>query len=474
MTPALAANGSYDLTFAAYDAAVAGNLISALVTNVAITISNGVFVTLVDFGDGVFDGTDLWLEISVSTNAANAFSTIAPRQLVTPVPYALYAKNAGTASNLASSTVSVSQLNTAGAPGSGQVLAFNGTQLVWQDPMTGGSTGGWSLTGNLGTSPGVNFLGTADSQPLELRAGGVRALRLEPDATGSGAPNIIGGSSANSVSNSVIGATIAGGGAVSYGGTAYSNSVTAVFGSIGGGARNLVANQFSSVVGGYQNTALGYISTIGGGAYNTTDGNNASVLGGAYNLAAGMYSTLVGGNDNSATGDGSFVGGGGYDKDRNDSNVASGLASAAVGGVGSVASGAYSSVGAGYENQASGAYSSVAGGQQNTASGDFSTVPGGNDNTASGSFSFAAGAQARALTPGSFVWADASGGFFSEYRPESILDSHFRRRWHQHRIAAIRAGCERDHARGRWLGGHRRFQSQLSQHQGRLHRKRRL
>jgi hypothetical protein len=416
-----AANGSYDLSFAAYDASSNGNLVGGRMTNAAVTVSNGVFVTLVDFGSGVFAGTDLWLEISVSTNGANAFSIIAPRQLVTPVPYALYAKTSGTANTVASSTVSATQLNTAAAPASGQVLSYNGTQLVWQDPGTGGSTGGWSLTGNLGTTPGANFLGTADSQPLEIRAGGVRAFRLEPDATGSGAPNVVGGSGANSVSNGVVGATIAGGGAVSYGGTAYSNSVTAVFGSIGGGARNLVANQFSSVVGGYQNAALGYISTIGGGAFNTTDGNNASVLGGAYNLAAGIYSTLGGGNYNSAIGDGSFVGGGGYDKDRNDSNVASGLASAVVGGVGSVASGAYSSVGAGYENQAGGAYSSVAGGQQNSASGEFSTVPGGNDNTASGDFSFAAGAQARAVTPGSFVWADASGGFFSSATANQFL-----------------------------------------------------
>ena len=41
--------------------------------------------------------------------------------------------------------------------------------------------------------------------------GGVRALRLEPDGTGSGAPNVIGGSPVNYVANGIVGAMIAGG-----------------------------------------------------------------------------------------------------------------------------------------------------------------------------------------------------------------------------------------------------------------------
>ena len=128
------ANGTYDISFAAYDASSAGNLVSLIVTNAGVTVSNGVFSTAVDFGGGVFTGADLWLQISVSTNAANAFSTISPRQLFTRVPYALYSKTSGTANTLASSSVSAAQLSTAGAPASGQVLGFNGTQLVWQDP----------------------------------------------------------------------------------------------------------------------------------------------------------------------------------------------------------------------------------------------------------------------------------------------------------------------------------------------------
>ena len=67
----------------------------------------------------------------------------------------------------------------------------------------------WGLTGTAGTTAGVNFLGTTDNQPLELRVNNMRGLRLEPNA--SGAPNVIGGASVNSVAPGVVGATIAGG-----------------------------------------------------------------------------------------------------------------------------------------------------------------------------------------------------------------------------------------------------------------------
>jgi len=405
------ANGSYDMSFGAYDAPANGNLISVIVLNSAVAVSNGAFATTVDWGAGVFTGADVWLEISVRTNGANAFSVLSPRQLVTPVPYALYAKTSATANTVASSAVSAPQLNTAGTPASGQVLGYSGTQLVWQNPVTGGSSGGWSLAGNLGTTPGVNFVGTADSQPLEIKAGGVRALRLEPDATGSGAPNVIGGSPANYVSNSVVGATIAGGGGVSYSGTPYSNSITGLFGTIGGGARNLVGNQFAAVVGGYQNNASGYISTIAGGAYNVAKNNEASVLGGAYCIASGVCSTVGGGYNNTASGDGAFVGGGGFDPfadytDPSIGNSASGAASAVEGGIGNVAAGDYSSAGGGYLN---------------TASGDYSMAPGGVYNVASGAFSFAAGFHAVAANTGSFVWADNSGVSFSSSSPNQFL-----------------------------------------------------
>ena len=80
----------------------------------------------------------------------------------------------------------------------------------------------WKTDGNSGTMPGTHFLGTSDSQALELKVNGARALRLEPNATG---PNVIGGASVNYVSAGVVGATIGGGGTPNYFGFGFTNSV---------------------------------------------------------------------------------------------------------------------------------------------------------------------------------------------------------------------------------------------------------
>jgi hypothetical protein len=100
------ANGSYDLQFTLFATNVSGAPIAGPVTNAAVTVSNGLFTTTVDLGD-VFSGTKDWLEIAVSTNGANTFMVLAPRQPLHPVPSAIFAN---TASNL-SGLLPTTQLN---------------------------------------------------------------------------------------------------------------------------------------------------------------------------------------------------------------------------------------------------------------------------------------------------------------------------------------------------------------------------
>ncbi|HEY3763086.1 MAG TPA: hypothetical protein VGN23_15175, partial [Verrucomicrobiae bacterium] len=87
-----AAGGIYDLRFTIYDSQASGNLLGGPITNSAVPVTNGLFTTTVDFGN-VFAGGSNWLEIAVSTNQANAFTTLAPRQQLNPVPYAITAAN---------------------------------------------------------------------------------------------------------------------------------------------------------------------------------------------------------------------------------------------------------------------------------------------------------------------------------------------------------------------------------------------
>src|SRR5262249_51643518 len=80
-------------------------------------------------------------------------------------------------------------------------------------------------------TPGVNFLGTPDNQPLELRVNNRTAFRLLPS---SDVPNVVGGSLSNTIAPGVVSATIAGGGL-----DAFPNVISASFAPIGGGTLTL-------------------------------------------------------------------------------------------------------------------------------------------------------------------------------------------------------------------------------------------
>ena len=125
------ANGSYDIAFTLYATNTSGVAIAGPVTNTAVGVTNGLFTTTVDFGDA-FTGASNWLEIAVSTNAANNFTTLAPRQQLTPVPYAITAANV-------SGTISAAQLPAAVVTNGASGVSFSGT-------FTGNGTGLTTVT----------------------------------------------------------------------------------------------------------------------------------------------------------------------------------------------------------------------------------------------------------------------------------------------------------------------------------------
>lgn len=196
----------------------------------------------------------------------------------------------------------------------------------------------WIPGGNAGL--GTTFLGTSDNLALNIGAAGERALRIEPalvfNTLGQTvAFNMIGGARDNIVTPGVRGAVIAGGGTagddpnVSDDGP---NSVSDLYGVVGGGANNRAGNgtgdvfdaPFASVGGGNVNAAGGSFSVIGGGTLNSTLGIASSVGGGVGNRAHRGLATVGGGEFNHAEGDYSTVPGG-------SSNCAGGAYSVAMG-----------------------------------------------------------------------------------------------------------------------------------------------
>jgi len=83
-----------DFQFRLYDAAIAGSQIGVQVDILNITVTDGRFTVDIDFGPGVFDGTNRWIEIDVLiASQGGAYTTLAPRQKVQATPVAQFALN---------------------------------------------------------------------------------------------------------------------------------------------------------------------------------------------------------------------------------------------------------------------------------------------------------------------------------------------------------------------------------------------
>ena len=92
------ADGAYDFQFRLYDDPTAGIQIGTTQTLANQTVTNGLIMVDIDFGDGIFTGFERWLEISVRPFSIDSepYTILVPRQMVSPVPYAQYASHAGT------------------------------------------------------------------------------------------------------------------------------------------------------------------------------------------------------------------------------------------------------------------------------------------------------------------------------------------------------------------------------------------
>ena len=323
------ANGSYDLRFTLFPVNSGGAPAAGPLTNSATGVSNGLFMVTLDFG-GVFTGTNYWLEIGVRTNGNGAFTTLSPRQAVTPTPYAIFAEGASAAgisgtiptANLTGTYGSAVTFNNAANNFSGNGTGLNNVNAISLGGL--GAASFWVLGGNAVTG-GAN-LGTGDNQPLNLISWNSRVLRLETKKMSLGgfdsllAVNTLGGASGNVISNGVMGGTIAGGGAETnhlFGSEAAPNTVLDNFGTVGGGLNNTAGYadtdfdnaRAATVAGGEGNTASSAWATVGGGAVNTARNDFATVGGGSVNTASGEGATVPGGFGNLASGAGSFAAG---------------------------------------------------------------------------------------------------------------------------------------------------------------------
>lgn len=387
------ADGNHTIVFKLYHQASGGSALWEETQD--LETSNGVFSAELgavnDLSGVSFDQT-LFLGIAVDGG-----SELTPRTRLTGAPYAQQARAIGdstvTASTVKAGAVTLEKLGQSGAT-KGEVIRWDGSEWT---PDTLEASGGsdsassWGMSGNSGTNPPSDFLGTTDGQPLVIKVNGERALRIAPDDT---AASITAGHPANSIAD-LSGAVIGGGGSSDK-----PNEITGSFATIGGGLDNTASGEWATVGGGRGNTASENDATVGGGVGNTASSSSATVGGGQLNTASEYETTVGGGRKNTASKIHATVGGG-------NENTASGRKSTVGGGDQNTASSYSATVGGGSDNTAKGQMSAVGGGADNLASGEEATVPGGGGNRASGFHSFAAGEGAKANHDGSFVWGDS-------------------------------------------------------------------
>lgn len=356
----------------------------ALGTN-SVLVDKGLFTTHIKIPKGPPFSLDpsngVYLEISVRTNSGVPFTTLSPLQLLTATPFATVAQSVSgpiPASSLIGTMPTGFLTGTFSSPvnfsNASNHFAGDGSLLANINAATIGGTNAcdltcyWRLTGNTGTDPKVNFLGTTDSQPLELRVNGVRANRYQsPTDLSVNTPDLIGGSAANTILQSG-GSVIGGGGTLTA-----PNTIRGVNNVIGGGTGNQLD--------------LARWSVIGGGHGNQMQGSG---------LASTEYSFIGGGQSNTLKADWSGIGGGLFNRVEVSADEFNAVATLGGGAFNTIFRKGGTIAGGG--NQLAGLWASVGGGFENHAIGDYAAIPGGRSGVADhyGQFAFAAGHMDRA------------------------------------------------------------------------------
>lgn len=309
------ANGVYDFTFTLYGSQSGGSAVSAIATNAAVFVTNGVFTARLDFGAAAFTGPDRWLEIGVRTNGASAFTALSPRQAILPTPYAMHASNADLLDGMnftafaqaahshsagdivsgvlaparggtgidTSATPAGSLLRTTGtgtwsplAPGAnGQVLKIVGGQLVW----SGDNDSGGTVTS---VNTGAGLIGGPVTTSGTIAIDVAVVPRLGANNTFSGSNIFSGVITATNASNSFAGT-------FSGSGSGISNlSASALSGTVPGGG---LAGTYSNAVA-FNNSANNFNGTFTGNGLGLSNVNARTLNG----LAAPDFWQMRGNN----------------------------------------------------------------------------------------------------------------------------------------------------------------------------------
>lgn len=126
------AHGTYDFRFRIALDSGGNNLIGSPVLANDVSVTNGLFTSVLDFGAGIFAGSNCWLQVEVRTNGGS-YAVLHPLQTVTPAPYAVFAENVGSGGLAAGTYGNAVTLNNAANSFTGNgagLTGLNASQLT--------------------------------------------------------------------------------------------------------------------------------------------------------------------------------------------------------------------------------------------------------------------------------------------------------------------------------------------------------
>jgi len=156
-------NGSHDLKFALFNAPTGGTQVGATINQPGYPVANGVFTIDLNFGLGTFNGTQLYLEVTVDGTA------LSPRQPVNSVPVAQYALSGPGASSTATAA-SATQFQDDHLYAGVSVNGQNPTMVMFTNPAL--APAGSSVVKGFEKSVDVFSVTSALALPVTVGSGG--------------------------------------------------------------------------------------------------------------------------------------------------------------------------------------------------------------------------------------------------------------------------------------------------------------
>lgn len=280
------ANGPYDLTFTLYDALTGGTQVGTTLTSLNVTVTDGHYEALLDFGNLAFWGQARWIQIAYRPAGSGSYTTITPRRSVPVVPYAVTLSPGAVVTATTQSQPALTLINT----GIG-LSATGDSRGVYGNSNSGYGVYGYSSNGNgvYGNSPsgtgveGVSNSGSAVKGSSTSGRGvyGVTASSSSSDggvygtSTGDNGIGVRGVVNTGATAKGVYGSSTNG-----YGVYGYSYDGEGVRGYGGGSAIGVrgISNNGTGVYGEGSFGVFGYSdnNTFGGAIYGLNNGGTAS------------------------------------------------------------------------------------------------------------------------------------------------------------------------------------------------------